>query len=103
MDYAYATLLLNESGEEINETNLTAVLEAAGVAVERSRVKALVAALEDVEVDDIGPADVDDEAADSPDDHGAPVSGDGEVDTPVAAEETEASERSPGDDSASER
>ncbi len=51
MEYAYATCILNESGAEINETNLTAVLEAAGCEVHESRVKALVAALEDIEID----------------------------------------------------
>lgn len=51
MEYVYAALILNESGEEINEDNLTGVLEAAGVDVEESRVKALVAALEDVDID----------------------------------------------------
>jgi len=52
MEYVYAALILNESGEEINEENLTGVLEAAGVDVEESRVKALVAALEDVDIDE---------------------------------------------------
>jgi len=52
MEYVYAALILNESGEEINEENLTNVLEAAGVDVEQSRVKALVAALEDVDIDE---------------------------------------------------
>jgi large subunit ribosomal protein L12 len=50
MEYVYAALILNESGEEINEENLTDVLDAAGVDVEESRVKALVAALEDVDI-----------------------------------------------------
>jgi large subunit ribosomal protein L12 len=52
MEYVYAALTLNESGEEINEENITAVLEAAGVDVEQSRVKALVAALEDVDIEE---------------------------------------------------
>ncbi len=52
MEYVYAALILNESGEEINEENLTSVLESAGVDVEESRVKALVAALEDVDIDE---------------------------------------------------
>ncbi len=52
MEYVYAALILNESGAEINEKNLTNVLEAAGVDVEESRVKALIAALEDVDIDD---------------------------------------------------
>jgi large subunit ribosomal protein L12 len=52
MEYVYAALILNETGEEINEDNITGVLEAAGVDVEESRVKALVAALEDVDIDE---------------------------------------------------
>ena len=54
MEYTYATLLLEETGEEIGEDNLTAVLEAAGADVSTSRVKALVAALEDVDVGEPG-------------------------------------------------
>ena len=52
MEYVYAALIVNETDAEINEENLTDVLEAAGVDVEESRVKALVAALEDVDIDD---------------------------------------------------
>ncbi|AKH97588.1 50S ribosomal protein P1 [Halanaeroarchaeum sulfurireducens] len=52
MEYVYAALILNESGAEINEDNITGVLEAADVDVEESRVKALVAALEDVDIEE---------------------------------------------------
>jgi len=52
MEYVYAALLLHESGEEINEDNVTSVLETASVNVDESRVKALVAALEDVDIED---------------------------------------------------
>jgi large subunit ribosomal protein L12 len=52
MEYVYAALILHETGEEINEDNLTDVLEAAGADVEDSRVKALVAALEDVDIEE---------------------------------------------------
>lgn len=52
MEYVYAALLLHEADAEINEDNLTSVLEAADVSVEESRVKALVAALEDVDIED---------------------------------------------------
>jgi len=52
MEYVYAALILNETGAEINEENVTGVLEAAGVDVEESRVKALVAALEDVDIEE---------------------------------------------------
>lgn len=52
MEYVYAALILNETGAEINEENLTDVLESAGADVEESRVKALVAALEDVDINE---------------------------------------------------
>src|SRR6056297_3367659 len=52
MEYVYSALILNEAGEEINEENITAVLESAGVDVEQYRVKALVAALEDVDIEE---------------------------------------------------
>lgn len=80
MEYVYATLTLEETDSEINETNLTAVLEAAGADVTESRVKAFVAALEGVDigtlradaglpVDAQAPADTDADApADAEDD-----------------------------------
>ena len=52
MEYVYAALTLNEADAEITEENVTAVLEAASVDVEESRVKALVAALEDVDIEE---------------------------------------------------
>ena len=36
MEYVYAALILNESDEEINEQNLTDVLDAAGVEIGRA-------------------------------------------------------------------
>lgn len=53
MQYAYATCILSEANREINEENLTAVLEAAGCTVQESRVKAIVAALEGVDVEEV--------------------------------------------------
>jgi large subunit ribosomal protein L12 len=52
MEYVYSALILNETGEEINEENITGVLEAAGADVDESRVKALIAALEDVDIEE---------------------------------------------------
>lgn len=52
MEYIYAALILNETGAEITEDNVTEILEAAGVGVDDARVKALVAALEDVDIED---------------------------------------------------
>lgn len=74
MEHVYAALLLNEANEELSEPNLTAVLEAAGCDVVESRTKALVAALEGVDVDRIGGGDAADAAAgtDGPDGLEAP-------------------------------
>jgi len=74
MEYAYAALILNETGEEINEHNLTAVLEAAGGTIIESRTKALVAALEGVDIDAAVPL------APSADGNGSTVIGNGDDD-----------------------
>ena len=52
MEYVYAALLLHKAGKEITEENLKKVLEAAGVQVDEARVKALVTALEGVNIDE---------------------------------------------------
>lgn len=52
MEYIYAALVLHEADREIDEASLTAILEAAGVDVDPSRAKAVVAALEEVDVEE---------------------------------------------------
>jgi large subunit ribosomal protein L12 len=52
MEYVYAAMLLHTTGQEINEGNVTKVLEAAGAEVDDARVKALIAALEDVDIEE---------------------------------------------------
>lgn len=52
MEYVYAALILHESDSEITEESLTNVLDAAGVDPDESRIKALVAALEDVDIEE---------------------------------------------------
>jgi len=52
MEYIYAAMLLHRAGKEINEENLTRVLEAAGVQVDPVRVKSLVAALKEIDIDE---------------------------------------------------
>ncbi|WP_445474289.1 50S ribosomal protein P1 [Methanococcoides methylutens] len=50
MEYIYAALLLHNAEKDITEESVTAVLTAAGVEVNDARAKALVAALEDVDI-----------------------------------------------------
>ncbi len=52
MEYIYAALLLHKAGKEISEEAVTAVLTAAGIDVNDARAKALVAALEDVDIEE---------------------------------------------------
>jgi len=52
MEYIYAAMLLHKAGKEINEDAVKKVLEAAGVAVDDARVKALVAALQGVNIEE---------------------------------------------------
>jgi large subunit ribosomal protein L12 len=52
MEYIYAAMLLHKAGKEINEANLTQVLTAAGINADVVRVKALVASLAEVKIDE---------------------------------------------------
>jgi large subunit ribosomal protein L12 len=52
MEYVYGALVLHAAGKPVNEENLKKVLTAAGVKVDETRVKALTAALEGVNIDD---------------------------------------------------
>jgi len=52
MEYIYAAMLLHKAGKEINEENLTQVLTAAGINVDAVRVKALVASLTEVNIEE---------------------------------------------------
>ena len=98
MEYVYAALILNESGEEINEDNLTGVLEAAGVDVEESRVKALVAALEDVDIDEAVEEATAVPATTGGSGGAAPATDDDGDEEEAEAEDEEAAEEEAGDD-----
>jgi large subunit ribosomal protein L12 len=100
MEYVYAALILNESGAEINEANLTDVLDAAGVDVEESRVKALVAALEDVDIEDaVEEATAVPATTGGGGGGGAPAAAEEEAEEePEAEEAEEADEEDAGDD-----
>ncbi|MAG22123.1 MAG: 50S ribosomal protein P1 [Candidatus Diapherotrites archaeon] len=52
MEYVYSAMLLHSAGHEVKEDAVTKVLEAAGVKADSARVKALVASLKDVNIDE---------------------------------------------------
>ena len=52
MEYVYAAMLLHNAGKQIDEQSVTKVLSAAGINVDASRVKALVASLSEVDIDE---------------------------------------------------
>jgi len=53
MEYIYASLILNKLGKEINEENVKKVVEAAGGSVDDGKVKMVVAALKDVNIEEV--------------------------------------------------
>ena len=52
MNEVYAALILHEAKKEINEENIKKILEAAGVQIEEAKIKALVAALQGINIDE---------------------------------------------------
>jgi len=53
MEYVYAALLLHKAGKEVNEENVNQVLGAAGIKSDPVRVKALVASVAEVNIDEV--------------------------------------------------
>ncbi|MEM2133432.1 MAG: 50S ribosomal protein P1 [Candidatus Jordarchaeaceae archaeon] len=52
MEYVYASMLLHKAGKKITEESIAKILEAAGVKVDMARVKSIVAALEEVDIEE---------------------------------------------------
>ena len=52
MEYVYSALLLHSAKQEITEDKIKKVLESAGVQPDESKVKALVASMEGVNIDE---------------------------------------------------
>ena len=52
MEYVYAALLLHKSGGKMTAKAMEAVLTAAGATPDKGRIKALLAALKDVNIDE---------------------------------------------------
>jgi len=52
MEYVYAALLLHSAGKKVTEEGISAVIKAAGVDVDAVRAKALVSALDGVNIEE---------------------------------------------------
>lgn len=52
MEYVYAAMLIHKAGGKIEEASVKKVLEAAHVKVDEARVRALVASLEGINIDE---------------------------------------------------
>lgn len=52
MEYVYAALLLHQAGKGITEDAIKSILRAAGIEVDEIKVKALCAALKEVNIDE---------------------------------------------------
>ena len=52
MEYIYAAMILHSADKDINEENVKSIIEAAGIEADDARIKALIAALEDVDIDE---------------------------------------------------
>ena len=52
MEYVYAALLLHKLQKEVNEVNISSVVKASGAEVNDAQVKAMVAALADINIED---------------------------------------------------
>ena len=52
MEYVYAALMLHKLQKDVTEENVTNIVKASGVEVNEAQVKALVASLADVNIDE---------------------------------------------------
>jgi large subunit ribosomal protein L12 len=52
MEYVYGALLLHSAGHKVDEAGMTKVMEASGAKSDNAKVKALVAALDGVNIDE---------------------------------------------------
>ena len=52
MEYVYAAMLLHKAGKTIDEKSITGILKAAGIDADQTRVKALIASLDEVDIDE---------------------------------------------------
>jgi large subunit ribosomal protein L12 len=95
MEYIYAAMLLFKAGKEVTEDAVKATLSAAGVQVDDARVKALVAALQGVNIEEaIQKAAVVAPVAAAPSADAAPAGGDEKKKEEKSEEDTKKAEES---------
>ena len=92
MEYMYAAMLLHSAGKDISEDSITNTLTAAGISADNTRVKALVAALSDINIEEALKAPVFTAGAAA----AAPAAE--EAETPEEEEEPEPEEEEPEED-----
>ena len=97
MELVYAALTLHEAGKEVNEGNLESIVDAADLDVEDSEIAALVAALEDVDIEEAMETAVAAGGAAA-----APAGGDDSSDEEAEEEEEEEEEEEADEDEAAE-
>jgi large subunit ribosomal protein L12 len=52
MEYVYAAMLLHKAGKEVDEVGIEGILKSAGVEFDSTRVKALVASIKNINIDE---------------------------------------------------
>ncbi|MBT4192328.1 MAG: 50S ribosomal protein P1 [Candidatus Diapherotrites archaeon] len=52
MEYVYAAMLLHKSGKDVDEAGVEGILKAAGVEFDNAKVKAMVAAIKNINIDE---------------------------------------------------
>lgn len=51
MEYIYAALLLHKAGKPVDEAGIKKIVEAAGIAIDETKIKSLIASLQGVDID----------------------------------------------------
>lgn len=92
MEYVYAAMLLHAAKKNVSEEALKKVLKAADIAVDETRVKALTAALDGVNIDEAIATAIAAPAAAAPAAHAAPAHGKGDEKKKEEKKEPEVSE-----------
>jgi len=52
MQYVYAAMLIHSTGKTVDESGIEGILKSAGVEYDQARVKALVASIKNINIDD---------------------------------------------------